>query len=49
MKKTILIVCILSLTLSSCDLFYKIEKENGREYYINKKGQKMYIKRFNEK
>lgn len=49
MKSRLLIGVILSFILSSCNLFYKIEKENGREYYINKKGEKIYVKRLNEK
>jgi hypothetical protein len=43
MKKGILIICILSLLFNSCGLFYKAGYENGRKYYINKKGEKMYL------
>jgi hypothetical protein len=43
MKKGILIICVLSLFFNSCGLFYKTGYENGKKYYINKKGEKMYL------
>lgn len=43
MKKGLLIICILSLLFSSCGLFYKVRKENGKKYYINKKGEEFYL------
>ena len=43
MKKGILVICILSLLFSSCGLFKSVINENGRKYYINKKGEKMYL------
>jgi hypothetical protein len=43
MKKGFLIICILSLLFSSCGLFYKVGKENGKKYYIDKKGEKFYL------
>ena len=45
MKKGFLIICILSLLFSSCGLFYKVRKENGKKYYINKKGEEFYFER----
>ena len=43
MKKGILIIFILSLLFTSCSLFKSVMNENGRKYYINKKGEKMYL------
>jgi len=43
MKKAIFITCVLSLIFSSCGLFHKVVKENGKRYYIDKKGQKIYL------
>ncbi len=43
MKKGFLIICILSLLFSSCGLFYKVLNDNGQKYYIDKKGQKIYL------
>ncbi len=49
MKKGILIICVLSLFFNSCGLFYKAGYENGKKYYIDKKGQKFYLERINPK
>jgi hypothetical protein len=43
MKKGLLIICIFSLLFTSCGLFKAVMNENGRKYYINKKGEKMYL------
>ena len=43
MKKGIFIICLLSLFFNSCGLFKSVINENGRKYFINKKGEKMYL------
>jgi len=43
MKKGLLIIGIFSLLFTSCGLFKAVMNENGRKYYINKKGEKMYL------
>ena len=48
MKKAIFIICVLSLIFSSCGLFYNVVKENGKKYYIDKKGQKFYLAPINQ-
>ena len=49
MKRRFLMIFIISITISSCQYFYNIKKENGREYYMNKKGQKIYVSRVKDK
>jgi hypothetical protein len=48
MKKGIFFICILSLFFNSCGLFYKTGYENGKKYYIDKKGQKFYLAPINQ-
>lgn len=39
----ILIFTLFITLLSSCGLFKSVINENGRKYFINKKGEKMYL------
>jgi hypothetical protein len=48
MKKGLLIIFVLSLLFSSCGLFYKSVNENGKRYYIDKKGQEFYLAPINQ-
>lgn len=43
MKKTFTLILIFSIIFNGCSPFRLVINENGNKYYINRKGEKIYI------